>query len=62
MRLPAIYKKILRCTSGTSSIEYGMILAVFVLLMLVALQVLADETSGMWADISAKSSHAMNGN
>jgi len=61
MGLRAIFRKILACTTGTSSIEYGMILAVIVLAMLVALQALATTTSTMWGDIADKSSNAMNG-
>lgn len=62
MQLPAILKKAMRCEAGTSAIEYGMILAVFVLMILVAIDSLADETADMWSDISTKSAHAMSGN
>ena len=53
---------LLRDKHGTSSIEYGMILAVIVLVVFIAIQGLADETITMWSDVSTKSSKAIGGN
>jgi pilus assembly protein Flp/PilA len=61
MRLHRVLSKIMRSERGTSSIEYGLILAFVVLLMHVALQALAGETLTMWTNISTKSAMAMSG-
>ena len=52
---------ILRDAQGASTVEYGIILAMIVLVMFVALQGVADETVGMWNDVSTKSSNAISG-
>ncbi|MCJ2179631.1 Flp family type IVb pilin [Novosphingobium album (ex Hu et al. 2023)] len=52
---------ILRDVRGASTVEYGIILAMIVLVMFVALQGVADETVGMWNDVSTKSSNAIGG-
>lgn len=52
---------ILRDVQGASTVEYGIILAMIVLVMFVALQGVASETVGMWNDVSTKSSNAING-
>jgi len=59
MRLPSILTKIIRNDTGTSSVEYGFILAFIVLVMLVALQVVADATNTMWGSVLTKSSEAI---
>lgn len=59
MRLLRLLLKIVRSEQGTSSIEYGLILAFIVLLMHVALQALAGETLTMWTTISSKSAAAI---
>lgn len=61
MRLLRLLSNFLRSERGTSSIEYGLILAFVVLLMHVALQALAGETSTMWTSVSTKSSTAISG-
>ncbi|WP_162130149.1 Flp family type IVb pilin [Novosphingobium sp. AP12] len=53
--------KIMRSEHGTSSLEYGLILAFIVLLMHLALQALAGETLTMWTTISSKSAAAITG-
>jgi Flp/Fap pilin component. len=46
---------------GTSSVEYGLILAMVALVAFFAIQGLAGETITMWNDVSQKSSTAMSG-
>jgi pilus assembly protein Flp/PilA len=46
---------------GTSSVEYGFILATIVLAIMGALQGFADESIGMWNNIAEKSDEAING-
>lgn len=53
---------LLREKHGASSIEYGMILAMIVLVVFLAIEGLAGETITMWDDVSTKSSKAINGN
>ena len=49
-----LIRRTLRNTSGATAVEYGLIIALLVLAMIGALQVLAGETVGMWNDISTK--------
>lgn len=53
---------ILRDVQGASTVEYGLIIAMIVLVMFLALQGVADETVGMWTDVSTKSANAIGGN
>lgn len=46
---------------GATSIEYGMILALIVLVMMVALQEVAGLTIDMWSDVSEKTETAISG-
>lgn len=62
MRLLRFLSKITRNEGGTSSIEYGLILAFIVLVMHLALQALAGETVTMWSNVASKSSKATLGN
>ncbi|WP_067736407.1 Flp family type IVb pilin [Novosphingobium naphthalenivorans] len=55
------FSNILRDAQGASTVEYGIILAMVVLVIFVAMQGLANETIGMWNDVSTKSSNAING-
>jgi pilus assembly protein Flp/PilA len=41
-------------TRGATAIEYGLILGLVVLVMLVALAELAQTTTGMWNNVSTK--------
>jgi len=47
--------------AGTSSVEYGVILAMIVLVVIVAIDGLADETISMWEGVQTKSEKAING-
>ena len=48
------FKRLLRDTRGATAIEYGLIVALVVIAMLVALQGVADENTGMWAWVEQK--------
>lgn len=58
MRLHRIVSKVIRSQRGTSAVEYGMILALIVLVIFVALQGVAGHTVGMWNDIETKTTAA----
>jgi pilus assembly protein Flp/PilA len=48
----------LRQQRGATAIEYGLILAVMVIAMIVGLTALADSTTGMWNTVDIKVSAA----
>lgn len=48
----------LRTTRGATAIEYGLILALIVIAMVVGLTALANSTTGMWGRVDAKVSTA----
>jgi pilus assembly protein Flp/PilA len=47
-------RRLLRDRRGATAVEYGFILALVVLTMMVALINLADTTTNMWGNISTK--------
>ena len=47
---------------GATTIEYGMICMSIVLAIIGALSGVADETNGLWATVSSKSTAAMSAN
>lgn len=51
--------RVLRDTKGTSSVEYALILGVVVLVVLATIQGLANQTIGMWENVSTKSANAI---
>ena len=51
-------RSLMRDRTGTSSIEYAMILGFIVLLMFIALSGLATQVTQLWTDISSKSANA----
>lgn len=61
MKLSSIKSHFIEDNSGATAIEYGLILALVVLAMLVALNSLASETVSMWEMISDKSEKAISG-
>lgn len=61
MKLSSIKSHFIEDKSGATAIEYGLILALVVLAMLVALNSLASETVSMWEMISDKSEKAISG-
>lgn len=55
----AIIKKIarhrlVRCDRGATAVEYGLILAMIVLAMIGALNLVAGKTVGMWNNVSTQ--------
>lgn len=55
-------RDLLRAKHGAASIEYGVILAMIVLVVFIAIEGLAGETITMWNDVSTKSAKAIGGN
>lgn len=50
--------RLLRDLRGTSAVEYGMLLGLMVLVMLVALRSLSDEIGTTWNDVSTQTASA----
>lgn len=59
MRGSLFIEKLLRDTRGATAIEYGLIVALIVIAMIVALQGVADENTGLWARVTQKVSANM---
>jgi len=51
-------KKLTRNTIGATSIEYGLIAALLVIGVISSVKGVADETSGLWAIVSSRTSEA----
>ena len=51
-------KTLLRDRRGATAVEYGLILAVIVLVLLVSLIAVADVTTQLWQNVSTKVEHA----
>ena len=45
--------KLLRDTRGATAIEYGLIVSLIVIAIIVAVQGVADETNGLWAFVTS---------
>ncbi|MEC3911773.1 Flp family type IVb pilin [Sphingobium sp. CR2-8] len=43
---------LLRCERGATAVEYGLIIAMIVLAMIVALNNVANKTTGMWNNVA----------
>ena len=54
-----LLKRLFRDEHGATAVEYGLILAMVVLAMLVALSGVASESTNMWGNVSSKSQAAM---
>ena len=54
MPLTNFLKRIVLCDRGGTAIEYGLIASLVVIACIGALQGVAGETTGMWADIQTK--------
>jgi pilus assembly protein Flp/PilA len=52
MREFAFFRKLLRCDRGATAIEYGLIVALVVIAIIVSVQSVANETNGLWANVS----------
>ena len=59
MRGLSILKRLRRDTRGATAIEYGLIVALIVVAMIVALQGVANENTGLWAVVTEKVSANM---
>lgn len=51
-------KRLKDCTKGGTAIEYGLILALIVLAMMVALEDFASTSIRMWSNVSTKVQNA----
>ena len=47
-------KKLLRDNRGATAIEYGLIVSLIVIAMIVALEGVANENTGLWAIVTEK--------
>ncbi len=54
----ATLRWLVRDTRGATAIEYGLIVAVVVIVTIVTIQAVADVTINMWDDVSSKSAEA----
>ncbi|MDO9564260.1 MAG: Flp family type IVb pilin [Bradyrhizobium sp.] len=54
-----IWRRLLRNEQGATAVEYGLIVALMVLAMLVGMQAFADETTSMWTEVSSGVAEAM---
>jgi len=52
MRGSQFLKRLLRDNRGATAIEYGLIVAMIAMAIIVAVQGVADETNGLWAFVS----------
>lgn len=48
--------------AGSTAVEYGLILAMIVLVVIFAIQGVADETIAMWGNVNSKTADAISGN
>jgi len=54
-------KRIVRDKRGATAVEYGLIVSLIVVAIIVAIGEVATETNKMWSNVSAKSASAMSG-
>ena len=54
MSIPALVRRLLRHSRGATAVEYGLICALIVLVMLVSLRLVADQTLSMWSNVSTR--------
>ena len=52
MRGNQFFKRLLRDNRGATAIEYGLIVALIVIAIIVSVQGVANETNGLWAVVS----------
>jgi pilus assembly protein Flp/PilA len=57
-----ILKALAGCRKAATTVEYGMILMTLVIAVIGAISGVADETNGLWATVSSKSSAAVAAN
>jgi pilus assembly protein Flp/PilA len=51
MRGNQFFKRLLRDNRGATAIEYGLIVSLIVIAIIAAVQGVANETNGLWADV-----------
>lgn len=61
MTIKSILQRISQDKCGATAVEYALILAMIVLVMLVALNGVASETIRLWTGVSEKSANAIAG-
>lgn len=49
----SFFKRLLRDTRGATAIEYGLIVALVVIAILVSIQSVANENTGIWAVVTS---------
>jgi pilus assembly protein Flp/PilA len=59
MRGSQFMKRLLRDTRGATAIEYGLIVALIVIAIIVAVQGVANETNGLWAVVTSRVTTSM---
>lgn len=59
MRGSQFLKRLLRDNRGATAIEYGLIVALIVIAIIVAVQGVADETNGLWAVVTSEVTTSM---
>ena len=59
MPLLKFLKRVRKDVNGATAIEYGLIVSLIVIAMLVALQGVADENTGLWATVKTKVTSVM---
>jgi pilus assembly protein Flp/PilA len=59
MRGSQFLKRLLRDNRGATAIEYGLIVALIVIAIIVAVQGVANETNGLWAVVTSKVTTSM---
>lgn len=59
--LSTFIKDLVDDTSGATAVEYGLIVSLIVIAMIVSLQGVADTAINMWNTIESRSVDAMNG-
>ena len=51
MRGNQFFKRLLRDNRGATAVEYGLIVALIVIAVIVSVQGVANETNGLWAEV-----------
>lgn len=59
MKTMKLFQAILADTRGATAIEYGLIVAMIVIAIMVSVQSVADESSGLWAVVRENVDTAM---
>ena len=52
MRASLLVMQVLRDNRGATAVEYGLIVALIVIAIIVSVQSVANETNGLWATVS----------